>query len=76
MGNMPDIKNGRVTIRIPIELLAKVRKGAQEHRMDVTEYIRWVLAGKLDKVPLTPADLDWIKEQIDENRRKRNGSRN
>lgn len=76
MANMPHIKNGRVTMRIPIELLAKVRKGAQEHRMDVTEYIRWVLAGQLDKVPLTPADLEWIKEQIDQNRRKRDGSRN
>ena len=71
MSDMPDIKNGRVTVRIPVELLAKVRNGAREHRMDVTEYIRWILAKQLDKVPLTPADLEWINEQIEANRTHR-----
>lgn len=77
MSDMPDIKNGRVTMRIPVELLAKLRKGAREHKMAVTEYIRWVLSKQLDNVPLTSADLAWISQQIEvnrENRRKRNGN--
>mgnify|MGYP002856300795 CR=1 FL=1 len=77
MSNTPDIRNGRITIRLSLEMSAKLKRGAEEHRMDVSEYARWILGKELEKIQLTVEDTQWIAKQIEFNkaqRRKKNGN--
>ena len=75
MSDSPNIRNGRITIRLSLELAAKIIKGAKAHAMDVSEYARWILGNELDKVQLTKEDLDWIEEQIAANQIKKANKR-
>lgn len=75
MPNMPDLNKKFVNSLLPLELIAKIKKGAIKHKMTTTEFIVWILERELEKVQLTSEDYIWIANEVkknEENRRNAN----
>ena len=72
MSDMPDINKVVLSVRIPAELMAKLKRYATEKRMTVSDTISEILHREYDGVPLTKDDFDWIQKEIAKNENKRN----
>jgi Ribbon-helix-helix protein, copG family. len=71
MPNTADVNDGRIGIRIPLDLLARVKRLAAERKMSLTDFVVYVLHKELDKINLTPEDIEWIKREVEKNENKR-----
>lgn len=71
MSNQPDINDGRIAVRIPLDLLARVKRMATERKMSLTDFLMFILHRELDKIDLTKEDIAWIKREVEKNEAKR-----
>lgn len=71
MANMPDVNKVVAFVRVPVELMARLRALASERKMTITQLINFILHEELDARPLTRKDLQWIKQEVLKNEQKR-----
>lgn len=71
MPNVADVNDGRIAVRIPLDLLARVKRLAKERKMSLTDFLMYVLHKELDKISLTDEDIEWIKKEVRKNESKR-----
>lgn len=64
MPNMPDVNNVLVAVQLPRELRKKVKKDAEAHKMDFSQYVRWVLNEATADVSLTYEEILEIAEEV------------
>lgn len=73
MSNMPDIHKAILGVRLPLELLVRVRKLAGAEGVTVTELVQRILTAELDRrgIEADENDRQWIQERtrINEDRR-------
>ena len=72
MPNQPDINKVVAFVRVPVELMARLRALARERKMTITQLTNFILHEELDKRPLSAEDLEWMKQEILKNETKRN----
>ena len=73
MPNQPDVNKVTTFIRLPLELMAKLRSLAAERKMTFTQIVQFIIHDYVDDRPLSHQDIQWIEQQRDENLHKRNG---
>ena len=71
MGNMPDIQDTQLTVRMPLKLYRKIDKHAKVCNMSKAEVVNVILERELKRVQLTAEDVDWINERMKANVSKR-----
>ncbi len=71
MANMPDVNKVVAFVRVPVELMARLRAVALERKVTITQLINSFLHKELDARPLTREDSLWIKQVVSENEQKR-----
>ncbi len=71
MANMPDVNKVVTFVRVPVELMARLRAVASERKMTITQLINSLLHKELDARPLTREDVQWIRDVVSENEQKR-----
>lgn len=64
MPDQPDSNNKIISLRLPRELHRKVQKAAAQAKMDVSAYIRMVLAESTLDVQLTPEEIMQIAKEV------------
>lgn len=73
MSNMPDIHKAILGVRLPLELLVRLRKRAGAEGVTVTELVQRILTAELDRLGIEADENDrqWIQERtrINEDRR-------
>ena len=73
MSNMPDIHKAILGVRLPLELLVRLRKHAGAEGVTVTELVQRILTAELDRLGIEADENDrqWIQERtrINEDRR-------
>ncbi len=71
MPNQPDVNKVVAFVRVPVELMARLRSLARERKMTLTQLINFILHEELDNRPLSLEDLEWIKNEVQKNEDKR-----
>lgn len=71
MPNKPDVNKVVTFVRVPVELMARLKAFARDHRMTITQAVNFILHERLDSRPLSLADIEWIKQEIEKNEAKR-----
>lgn len=71
MPNQPDVNKVVAFVRVPVELMARLRSLARERKMTLTQLINFILHEELDSRPLSLEDLEWIKNEVQKNEDKR-----
>ena len=73
MPSKRDITKGFIGVFIPLELRAKVAREAEKRGMTISQFVAFVLQSEVDRcnTTLTEEDVNWIKEELDTNVRKR-----
>lgn len=71
MPNQPDVNKVVAFVRVPVELMARLRSLARERKMTLTQLINFILHEELDSRPLSLEDLEWIKNEVRKNEDKR-----
>lgn len=71
MPNQPDVNKVVAFVRVPVELMARLRSLARERKMTLTQLINFILHEELDSRPLSLEDLEWIKKEVRKNEDKR-----
>ncbi len=71
MPNQPDVNKVVASVRVPVELMARLRSLARERKMTLTQLINFILHEELDSRPLSLEDLEWIKNEVRKNEDKR-----
>lgn len=73
MSNMPDIHKAILGVRLPLELLVRLRKLAECRNISVTELVQKILADELGRlgIELDANDKKWIQERIRFNEHRR-----
>lgn len=71
MPNQPDINKVVTFVRVPLELMARLRSLAAERKMTITQLINFILHEELDGRPLSDSDLEWIRNTRSQNEDKR-----
>lgn len=72
MPNQPSVNRVVTFVRVPVELMARLRSLAAERKMTITQVINFILHEELDDRPLTEADMEWIKQEVTKNENRRN----
>lgn len=75
MSNKPDTNKKQLGILIPLTLYAKIKRGAEDHSMSITDYATWSLTNDMQRIELLPEDYEWIADQVKRNLAKRSQSR-
>lgn len=73
MSNMPDIHKAILGVRLPLELLVRLRKLAAQRGVSVTDLVQRILMDELDQlgIELDDADEKWIRERVCYNESRR-----
>ena len=71
MSNMPNINNGQVVFRLPLQIIAKIRSAARKIGVDTTTFVSMILEKATRNVELTDEEWDWVKSQTRKNSEKR-----
>jgi predicted DNA binding CopG/RHH family protein len=71
MPNEADVNDGRIAVRIPLDLLARIKRLAGERKMTLTDFLMYILHKELDKIALTEEDIEWIKKEVKKNEERR-----
>lgn len=71
MPNQPDINKVVTFVRVPLELMARLRSLAAERKMTITQLINFILHEELDGRPLSDSDFEWIRNTRSQNEDKR-----
>lgn len=75
MPNQPNVNKVTTFVRLPLELMAKLRSLAAERKMTFTQIVQFIIHEYVDDRPLSLQDMAWIEEQRAANMRKREGDR-
>ena len=71
MANMPDVNKVVTFVRVPVELMARLRSLAKERKMTITQLINFILHEELDNRPLSLEDIEWMRQEVLKNENKR-----
>ena len=71
MANQPDINKRQITVRVSREYYRRVERLAAERKMNVIDYLRWLIWKETDRIPLTKEDYDIIEREKKQALRKR-----
>lgn len=75
MPNQPNVNRVTTFVRLPLELMAKLRSLAAERKMTFTQIVQFIIHEYVDDRPLSLQDMAWIEEQRAANMRKRQGEK-
>lgn len=75
MPNQPNVNRVTTFVRLPLELMAKLRSLAAERKMTFTQIVQFIIHEYVDDRPLSIQDMAWIEEQRAANMRKRQGEK-
>ncbi len=75
MPNQPNVNKVTTFVRLPLELMAKLRSLAAERKMTFTQIVQFIIHEYVDDRPLSLQDMAWIEEQRAANMRKREGDK-
>lgn len=75
MPNQPNVNRVTTFVRLPLELMAKLRSLAAERKMTFTQIVQFIIHEYVDDRPLSLQDMAWIEEQRAANMRKRQGDK-
>ena len=75
MPNQPNVNKVTTFVRLPLELMAKLRSLAAERKMTFTQIVQFIIHEYVDDRPLSLQDMAWIEEQRAANMRKRQGEK-
>ncbi len=72
MSNMPDVTKRVLSVMVPRDLYYQLKQEAQEHKLDLSTYVRLILSESVIDVELTIANQNKIEREIKNAKEKRN----